>query len=114
MQNNTDAEVTDKEPIPELRNFGVWTPDGLRDVTSAFRQYQATNETLERLAKVKRPSPGVSPTKDKAEVGGKPTTLGKQSEESGPKKIKLKLASPTTSAPTTSPSSPGAKDGDTG
>ena len=25
----------------ELRNFGVWTPDGLRDVTSAFRQYQA-------------------------------------------------------------------------
>lgn len=50
-----DAEVTDKEPIPELRNFGVWTPDGLRDVTSAFRQYQATNETLERLAVGDRP-----------------------------------------------------------
>ena len=39
----------------ELRNFGVWTPDGLRDVTSAFRQYQATNETLERLAVGDRP-----------------------------------------------------------
>ncbi|MDD7964943.1 histidine phosphatase family protein [Actinomycetospora lemnae] len=50
-----DAEVTEKEPIPELRNFGVWTPDGLRDVTSAFRQYQATNETLERLAVGDRP-----------------------------------------------------------
>lgn len=50
-----DAEITDKEPIPELRNFGVWTPDGLRDVTSAFRQYQATNETLERLAVGDRP-----------------------------------------------------------
>jgi broad specificity phosphatase PhoE len=41
--------------MPELRNFGVWTPDGLRDVTSAFRQYQATNETLERLAVGDRP-----------------------------------------------------------
>ncbi|GAA4761039.1 histidine phosphatase family protein [Actinomycetospora chibensis] len=50
-----DAEITRPEPIPELRNFGVWTPDGLRDVTSAFRQYQATNETLERLAVGDRP-----------------------------------------------------------
>jgi broad specificity phosphatase PhoE len=50
-----DADVTHPEPIPELRNFGVWTPDGLRDVTSAFRQYQATNETLERLAVGDRP-----------------------------------------------------------
>ena len=43
------------EPIPELRNFGVWTPDGLRDVTSAFRQYQATIEKLERIAVGDRP-----------------------------------------------------------
>jgi broad specificity phosphatase PhoE len=50
-----EAEITRPEPIPELRNFGVWTPDGLRDVTSAFRQYQATNETLERLAVGDRP-----------------------------------------------------------
>ena len=33
--------IAGPRPIPELRNFGVWTPDGLRDVTSAFRQYQA-------------------------------------------------------------------------
>jgi broad specificity phosphatase PhoE len=50
-----DAELTDPEPIEELRNFGVWTPDGLRDVTSAFRQYQSTNETLERMAVGDRP-----------------------------------------------------------
>ena len=31
------AEVSEPEPIPELRNFGVWTPEGPRDVTSAFR-----------------------------------------------------------------------------
>ena len=50
-----DAAIDDPEPIPELRNFGVWTPDGLRDVTSAFRQYQSTNETLERRAVGDRP-----------------------------------------------------------
>ena len=50
-----DASISEPEPIAELRNFGVWTPDGLRDVTSAFRQYQATNETLERLAVGDRP-----------------------------------------------------------
>ncbi len=50
-----DADVTKPEPIPELRNFGVWTPDGLRDVTSAFRQYQSTMETLERMAVGDRP-----------------------------------------------------------
>ena len=49
------AEVSEPEPIPELRNFGVWTPDGLRDVTSAFRQYQATMEKLERMAVGDRP-----------------------------------------------------------
>ena len=49
------ADITGPEPIPELRNFGVWTPDGLRDVTSAFRQYQATMEKLERMAVGDRP-----------------------------------------------------------
>ena len=49
------AEVSEPEAIPELRNFGVWTPDGLRDVTSAFRQYQATMEKLERMAVGDRP-----------------------------------------------------------
>jgi broad specificity phosphatase PhoE len=50
-----DITLTEPEPIPELRNFGVWTPDGLRDVTSAFRQYQSTMEKLERMAVGERP-----------------------------------------------------------
>jgi broad specificity phosphatase PhoE len=48
-------ELTTPVAIPELRNFGVWTPDGLRDVTSAFRQYQSTMEKLERMAVGDRP-----------------------------------------------------------
>ena len=49
------AEVSEPEPIPELRNFGVWTPDGVRDITSAFRQYHATMERFERMAIGERP-----------------------------------------------------------
>ncbi|MEO8889844.1 MAG: histidine phosphatase family protein [Jatrophihabitantaceae bacterium] len=41
--------------MPELRNFQVWTPDGPRDITSAFRQYQALMEKLERMAVGDRP-----------------------------------------------------------
>ncbi|MCW2633488.1 MAG: Phosphoglycerate mutase [Pseudonocardia sp.] len=48
-------ELNEPEPIPELRNFQVWTPDGMRDVTSAFRQYQSTMERLERMAMGDRP-----------------------------------------------------------
>jgi broad specificity phosphatase PhoE len=50
-----DAEVSAPEAIPELRNFGVWTPDGVRDITSAFRQYQAAMERFERMAVGDRP-----------------------------------------------------------
>lgn len=50
-----EITLTEPTPIPELRNFGVWTPDGLRDVTSAFRQYQSTMEKLERMAVGDRP-----------------------------------------------------------
>ena len=50
-----EADIGQPEPIPELRNFGVWTPDGPRDVTSAFRQYQALMEKLERMAVGDRP-----------------------------------------------------------
>jgi broad specificity phosphatase PhoE len=50
-----EITLTEPVPIPELRNFGVWTPDGLRDVTSAFRQYQSTMEKLERMAVGDRP-----------------------------------------------------------
>ena len=49
------AEVSRPEPIPELRNFGVWTPDGVRDVTSAFRLYHAAMERFERMAVGDRP-----------------------------------------------------------
>lgn len=49
------ADVGEPEAIPELRNFQVWTPDGQRDVTSAFRQYQAAMERLERMAVGERP-----------------------------------------------------------
>ena len=45
-----EADIGAPEPIPELRNFQVWTPEGPRDVTSAFRQYQALMEKLERMA----------------------------------------------------------------
>jgi broad specificity phosphatase PhoE len=50
-----DVEVTDPEPMPEFRNFGVATPDGIRDVTSAFRQYYAQLEAFERTALGDRP-----------------------------------------------------------
>ena len=45
-----DAEVDKPEPIPELRNFAVWTPDGVRDITSAFRMYHSAMERFERMA----------------------------------------------------------------
>jgi len=50
-----EAEIAAPEPIGELRNFQVWTPEGPRDVTSAFRQYQALMEKLERMAVGDRP-----------------------------------------------------------
>jgi broad specificity phosphatase PhoE len=50
-----EAVVEGPDAIPELRNFQVWTPDGPRDVTSAFRQYQALMEKLERMAVGDRP-----------------------------------------------------------
>ena len=50
-----EADIGAPEPIPELRNFQVWTPEGPRDVTSAFRQYQALMEKLERMAVGDRP-----------------------------------------------------------
>jgi broad specificity phosphatase PhoE len=50
-----DSEVLGPDPIPELANFQVWTPDGPRDITSAFRQYQALMEKLERMAVGDRP-----------------------------------------------------------
>ncbi|MET0740764.1 MAG: histidine phosphatase family protein [Candidatus Nanopelagicales bacterium] len=54
-QYGREAEIIGPEPIEELRNFQVWTPDGPRDITSAFRQYQSLMEKLERMAVGDRP-----------------------------------------------------------
>lgn len=50
-----DVKVFEPEPMDEFRNFGVATPDGIRDVTGAFRQYYATLEKFERIALGDRP-----------------------------------------------------------
>jgi broad specificity phosphatase PhoE len=50
-----EAEITGPDTMPELANFQVWTPDGTRDITAAFRQYQALMEKLERMAVGDRP-----------------------------------------------------------
>ena len=50
-----DVEVIDPQPMHEFRNFGVATPDGLRDVTGAFRQYYSLLEEFERTALGDRP-----------------------------------------------------------
>jgi broad specificity phosphatase PhoE len=49
------AEVTGPEPVEELKNFQVWSPDGVRDITASFRKYQAEMEKLERMAVGDRP-----------------------------------------------------------
>ncbi|HDH03301.1 MAG TPA: histidine phosphatase family protein [Actinobacteria bacterium] len=50
-----DVKVFEPEPMEEFRNFQIATPDGLRDVTSAFRQYYSTVEQFERTALGDRP-----------------------------------------------------------
>lgn len=50
-----DVKVHDPEPMVEFRNFQVATPDGLRDVTSAFRRYYSLLEEFERMALGDRP-----------------------------------------------------------
>ncbi|HEV8650349.1 MAG TPA: histidine phosphatase family protein [Actinomycetes bacterium] len=50
-----DAKVGEPQPMAEFRNFQVATPEGLRDVTSAFRIYQAVMERYERVALGDRP-----------------------------------------------------------
>lgn len=50
-----DVKVFEPEPMEEFRNFGVATPDGIRDVTGAFRQYYSTLERFERVALGDRP-----------------------------------------------------------
>jgi broad specificity phosphatase PhoE len=49
------AEISDIDGMEEFRNFQVWTPEGLRDVTGAFRLYQKEMEKYERVAHGDRP-----------------------------------------------------------
>jgi broad specificity phosphatase PhoE len=54
-QYGRDCEVTGPEPVEELKNFQVWSPGGVRDITASFRKYQAEMEKLERMAVGDRP-----------------------------------------------------------
>lgn len=52
---NRQADIKGPEPMEEFRNFRVATPDGIKDVTSAFRLYQSVMERYERIALGDRP-----------------------------------------------------------
>jgi len=54
-QYGREAEIGAPETIDELKNFQVWTPDGVRDITASFRKYQAEMEKMERMAVGDRP-----------------------------------------------------------
>ncbi len=49
------AEVSEVRDNPDFRNFEVATPEGPRDVTSAFRIYQRALEKYERVGLGERP-----------------------------------------------------------
>ncbi len=51
-----DVKVHDPAAMAEFRNFAVATPDGLRDVTAAFRRYYSVLEEFERTATGDRPT----------------------------------------------------------
>lgn len=50
-----DAEVGEVTAYPEFQNFGVSTPDGVRDVTAAHRLYVRELERYERRSHGERP-----------------------------------------------------------
>ncbi len=50
------AHISEITPMEEFRNFQVWTPEGLRDVTGAFRLYKKEMEKYERVALGDRPT----------------------------------------------------------
>ena len=53
---NRTAEISEVAVMEEFRNFQVWTPEGLRDVTGAFRLYKKEMEKYERVARGDRPT----------------------------------------------------------
>ncbi|HIE21240.1 MAG TPA: histidine phosphatase family protein [Acidimicrobiia bacterium] len=50
-----DVKVFEPEVMVEFRNFAIATPDGLRDITAAFRRYYSLLEEFERTALGDRP-----------------------------------------------------------
>ena len=54
-QYEKDVTIVEPEPAEEFRNFQFVAPDGLKDVTAAFRQYSALLEGHERTAAGDRP-----------------------------------------------------------
>ncbi|MGH1492366.1 MAG: histidine phosphatase family protein [Acidimicrobiales bacterium] len=55
QQYEKDITIVEPEPANEFRNFQFVAPDGLKDVTAAFRQYSALLEGHERTAAGDRP-----------------------------------------------------------
>lgn len=55
QQYGKDVTIVEPEPMHEFRNFGFVAPDGIKDVTAAFRQYHALLEGHERTAHGDRP-----------------------------------------------------------
>lgn len=54
-QYEKEVKIIEPEPAEEFRNFGFASPDGLKDVTAAFREYHSLLEGFERSAKGDRP-----------------------------------------------------------
>ncbi len=54
-QYEKEITIVEPEPMAEFRNFGFAAPDGLKDVTAAFREYHALLEQFERSARSDRP-----------------------------------------------------------
>ncbi len=54
-QYEKSIKIIEPEPMGEFRNFQFAAPDGLKDVTAAFRQYYAQVEELERTNVGDRP-----------------------------------------------------------
>ena len=55
VQYEKDVTLVEPGPADEFRNFGFVAPDGLKDVTAAFREYQSLLEGFERTAARDRP-----------------------------------------------------------
>ncbi|MDH3302044.1 MAG: histidine phosphatase family protein [Acidimicrobiia bacterium] len=54
-QYEKEITIVEPDPMNEFRNFQFVSPDGLKDVTAAFREYHALLEQFERSARSDRP-----------------------------------------------------------